>query len=231
MFLGDRVAGAAVTAQGDNLLLDIFRQVEQGQELLPAPLADAGQFFHRFPLRLRAEGLLIFQESPGFVDGTEVLTLQVLHQLNCQAVTIGHIPNDAGDVILAGNLRGAVAPFPADNAEIVFCFDILNLDRLAHPMLADRLGQFLQRRRIEAGAGLVGIRLDLLQGQFPRALESPALPFQAANRGGAAVVESLIGFGLGDGLLGFFQEGFFGHDQKSSFTNIRKASACSDAGL
>ena len=107
-------------------------------------------------------------DRPGFFDRGEILADDVLDQGELErSGAFDARVDERGNRRLAGELSRAPAPLAGDQlvpAGGVWADD----DRLQHASLADRIGERAERLLVEMLAGLVGVRMDLLDREISR---------------------------------------------------------------
>ena len=102
---------------------------------------------------LDLEALVAF----GFLDGVEVLALEVLDQGGGHGLRVGKGSQQHRDFVQPGGLRGAPAAFAGDDLVIAGRFGVgAGEDGLEHALLLDGGGEVGQGGGVDEGAGLEG---------------------------------------------------------------------------
>ena len=88
----------------------------------------------------------------GLLDWVEVFALQIFHERQLERRSVVHVADDDRHLGQAGHLRGAPTAFAGD--EFVTALARPHDQRLHDAVLADRLGQLVQRVVVESVARL-----------------------------------------------------------------------------
>ncbi len=135
----------------------VFGEAEQAQQV-----GDSGAgLAHRLGNLGLGQTKLVLQalQGEGFFHRVEVLALDVLDQCHGDGGIVRNLADDGWNAIEFGNLGGAPAAF-AGNQFIAPFGNRPHHHRLHHPLLTDRVRQFLERGGIHVTTGLVTATLD-----------------------------------------------------------------------
>jgi hypothetical protein len=99
-------------------------------------------------------------EGYGYLDGIEVLALDVFNQGDFKEAVVMDVSDDDGHLLQPGEAGGP--PTALTGNEMVLFADLPDDEGLDDPIGLDRSGQLLEASRVEDGAGLIGVRLDLV---------------------------------------------------------------------
>ncbi len=141
-------------------VLHVFLEVEEAHGIGDggAGLADAFGDVLLLHLELLGEA----DVAGGFLDGVEVLALEVLDEGHLEDLAVGGFAGDDGDRVDAEFGAGPPAAFTGDEFE--FVADGADDEGLDDAMLADRVEQFVELFLRDAGAGLEGAGDNLVEG-------------------------------------------------------------------
>ena len=104
----------------------------------------------------------------GLLHGVQVGALQVLDDGHLHRLLIGHFADDGWDGFFAGACGGQPAALAGDELVAVLPASRLHDNRLDDSGGGDGLGQLGELGFVEVGAGLEGVAVDLLEGDFQR---------------------------------------------------------------
>ena len=100
----------------------------------------------------------------GLLQRVEVLALQILDERQLRRLAVVRLDDDGGNLGQAREPRGAPAALARDDL-IIAGAEPPHGQRLQDAVLADRVRQLVERRVVEALARLVGVALDLRDGE------------------------------------------------------------------
>ena len=147
--------------------LDRLRQLQQPHQVRDRRAA-ASEALGQLAVSL-AEVLDERRARDGDVDRREVLADEVLDECDLETLAGVHGAHHHGDAREAGEPRGPPAALAGDEHVRPGRVGRRDDDRLDHARRPDGGGQRLQGRVVDAGAGLVGVGDDRIEGQLARA--------------------------------------------------------------
>ena len=109
----------------------------------------------------------------GFLQRRKVLALEVFHQSDLQGLLVTELADDDRDLMHLGHLGRPPAAFSGDNfIGVIQIRMAADQQRLENPVLAHRLGQFLDLFLVDGMARLVTARVEALHGNLAGALKA-----------------------------------------------------------
>jgi hypothetical protein len=147
-----------------DVALDVARELEQPQMIGDRRAIHSDALAD---LLLGGAGVGERPEGDGELDRVQVAALDVLDEGDLEAIAGIDLEHDGGDRVQARAARRPPASLAHD--QLVAIARAPHHHRLQHPVHADRLGEGVEGARLEDATGLVGVGVDVGNGDLARA--------------------------------------------------------------